>query len=64
MDIRYPRDTRAAHGDADNEQFASRQQNRWRTEVTLDFIGQAWDDAQAGQILREYGFTAVSVQPG
>lgn len=26
---------------------------------TLDFIAQAWADAQNGQILREYGFTPV-----
>lgn len=26
----------------------------------LDFIAQAWTDAQNGQILREYGFTPVS----
>jgi 8-oxo-dGTP diphosphatase len=28
---------------------------------TLDFITQAWADAQNGQILREYGFTTISV---
>lgn len=26
---------------------------------TLDFIGQAWADAEHGQVLREYGFTSV-----
>jgi 8-oxo-dGTP diphosphatase len=30
----------------------------------LDFITQAWRDAQTGQILREYGFTTASTQPG
>jgi hypothetical protein len=30
----------------------------------LDFITQAWHDAQTGQVLREYGFTTVSAQPG
>ncbi|MFD9964906.1 NUDIX domain-containing protein [Amycolatopsis sp. NPDC058986] len=25
----------------------------------LEFIGQAWDDAQSGRILREFGFTPI-----
>lgn len=27
----------------------------------LDFIGAAWNDAQNGRVLREYGFTSASV---
>lgn len=33
-------------------------------EDALDFIGQAWQDAQSGRVFREFGFTAVAAQAG